>query len=64
LLQTYGTADAPQLPYGYPVMTLLALSPSLWRKYMNPRVHKWREMYYPEITDWTDYNRGTHPQSA
>jgi alkane 1-monooxygenase len=45
-------------------MTLLALSPSLWRKYMNPRVHKWREMYYPEITDWTDYNRGTHPQSA
>ena len=64
LLQTYGTVDAPQLPYGYPVMTLLALSPSLWRKYMNPRVHKWREMYYPEITDWTDYNRGTHPQSA
>ena len=61
LLQTYGTADAPQLPYGYPVMTLLALSPSLWCKYMNPRVHKWREMYYPEITDWTDYNRGTHP---
>ncbi len=61
LLQTYGTADAPQLPYGYPVMTLLALSPTLWRKYMNPRVQKWRDMYYPEITDWTPYTDGSNP---
>lgn len=64
VLQTYGTADAPQLPYGYPVMTLLALSPTFWRRAMNPRVRKWRDMYYPEITDWTDYNAGTNPRPA
>ncbi|PUB11583.1 alkane 1-monooxygenase [Yoonia sediminilitoris] len=52
LLQTYGEDEAPQLPFGYPVMTMLALSPSLWRKVMNPRVVAWRTRYYPEITDW------------
>lgn len=61
LLQTYDSAEAPQLPYGYPVMTILAMSPTLWRKYMNPRVRKWRAMYYPEITDWTPYDKGTLP---
>ncbi|MEJ6403178.1 alkane 1-monooxygenase [Yoonia sp. 2307UL14-13] len=61
LLQTYGAEEAPQLPFGYPVMTLTALSPTLWRKVMNPRVQKWREMYYPEITDWTAYRTGGHP---
>lgn len=52
LLQTYGDDEAPQLPFGYPVMTMLALSPTLWRRAMNPRVQAWRERYYPEITDW------------
>lgn len=53
LLQTYGPDEAPQLPYGYPVMTAAALVPPLWRRMMNPRVRKWRAMFYPEITDWT-----------
>ena len=61
LLQIYGTADAPQLPYGYPVMTLLALSPTLWRPVMNPKVRKWRDMYYPEIIDWEPYRDGSLP---
>ena len=37
LLQTYAAVEAPQLLYGYPVMTLAALSPTLWRRMMNPR---------------------------
>ncbi len=61
LLQTYDDSEAPQLPFGYPVMTLLALSPTLWKRYMNPRVRRWREMYYPEISDWLPYNKGTNP---
>jgi alkane 1-monooxygenase len=61
LLQTYTEADAPQLPYGYPVMTALALLPSMWRRAMNPRVQRWRDMYYPEITDWSAYNKASNP---
>jgi len=61
LLQTYGEDDAPQLPYGYPVMTMAALVPRVWRKVMNPRVQAWRERYYPEITDWQPYRAGTNP---
>lgn len=30
--------DAPQLPWGYPVMILLAYVPPLWRRVMDPRV--------------------------
>lgn len=52
LLQNRGPEEAPQLPYGYPVMTLLALVPPLWRRVMNPRVRKWRAMFYPEVTKW------------
>ncbi len=62
LLQTHSEADAPQLPYGYPVMTMAAMAPPIWRRVMNPRVRRWREMYYPEITDWKAYNKGTGPQ--
>ena len=62
LLQNHSAADAPQLPYGYPVMTLAALSPRLWRRVMNPRVRRWRAMYYPEITDWAPYKDGSLPQ--
>lgn len=61
LLQTYSEIDAPQLPLGYPAMTLFALIPPLWRKHMNPKVRHWRQMYYPEITDWRTYNTGETP---
>jgi len=61
VLQNYGPEDAPQLPFGYPVMTMFAMVPPLWRRVMNPRVRDWRQMYYPEITDWTPYNRATTP---
>jgi alkane 1-monooxygenase len=61
LLQTYGTDDAPQLPYGYPVMTMLAMAPPLWKRVMNRRVKVWRTTYYPDITDWHPYNKGLNP---
>lgn len=61
LLQTYGEADAPQFPFGYPVMTACAMVPPLWKRVMNPRVRRWRSMYYPEVTEWAGYNKLTHP---
>ncbi|MFB9148431.1 alkane 1-monooxygenase [Roseovarius ramblicola] len=61
LLQNYGADEAPQLPYGYPIMTMAAMVPRLWRRIMNPRVRRWRQMYYPEITDWRAYNRAANP---
>jgi alkane 1-monooxygenase len=42
-------------------MTLTALSPRIWRRVMNPRVRKWRAMYYPEITDWAPHKDGSLP---
>lgn len=64
LLQTYGSDDAPQLPYGYPVMTLAAMVPPLWKRIMNPRVRHWRKTFYPDITDWTAYNKARNPRPA
>ena len=61
LLQNYTEADAPQLPHGYPVMAAATMAPPLWRRVMNPRVRKWRQLYYPEITDWQPYNKVMHP---
>ncbi|MCI2400159.1 alkane 1-monooxygenase [Aliiroseovarius subalbicans] len=61
LLQTYPDSEAPQLPHGYPVMTIAAMIPPVWRRVMNKRVRKWRGMYYPEITDWTPYKTGKLP---
>jgi alkane 1-monooxygenase len=61
LLQNHTEADAPQLPYGYPVMTIAAMVPPLWRRVMNPRVRSWRRKYYPEITDWQPYNKAQNP---
>lgn len=61
LLQTHDPAAAPQLPHGYPLMGVFALVPPLWRRRMNPRVRAWRRHFYPDITDWSDYNRGTLP---
>ncbi|MGB7241337.1 MAG: alkane 1-monooxygenase [Sulfitobacter sp.] len=61
VLQTYGPSVAPELPYGYAVMTMIAMYPPLWRRMMNPKVRKWRAMYYPEITQWQPYNKATNP---
>jgi alkane 1-monooxygenase len=61
LLQNYTEAEAPQLPFGYPVMTALAMVPPVFQKIMNPRVKRWRQMYYPEITDWHPYNKALNP---
>ena len=62
LLQNYTEDQAPQLPYGYPIMTMAAMVPPIWKRIMNPRVKKWRGMYYPEITDWHRYNKGLNPE--
>jgi alkane 1-monooxygenase len=61
LLQTYDEDAAPQLPYGYPVMTAVAMIPPVWRRVMNPRVRAWRKKHYPEIKDWTPYKNATNP---
>ncbi|WP_299358360.1 alkane 1-monooxygenase [uncultured Paracoccus sp.] len=61
LLQTYGADEAPQLPFGYPLMTFVAMIPGLWRRRMNPRVRAWRRQFYPGVTDWTAYDRGELP---
>ncbi len=61
LLQNHTRADAPQLPFGYPVMTVAAMIPPLWRRVMNPRVRAWRAAYYPEIIDWKPYNKASNP---
>lgn len=61
LLQTYAEDEAPQLPFGYPGMVVLAVVPPLWRRVMNPRVRAWRRRFYPEIDDWTDYKAGSTP---
>ncbi len=34
-------ADAPQLPYGYKTMVLVALIPPLWRRIVDPRLAHW-----------------------
>lgn len=62
LLQNYTDAEAPQLPYGYPLMTMAAMIPPLWKRVMNPRVRQWRKAYYPEITDWHPYNKALNPK--
>ena len=61
LLQTYTEDEAPQLPYGYPAMTFVAMIPPVWRRRMNPRVRAWRQQFYPEITDWAPYSRAENP---
>jgi alkane 1-monooxygenase len=40
-LQNYDESEAPQLPFGYPAMLLIALVPPLWFRMMNPRVLDW-----------------------
>jgi len=61
LLQTYDREDAPQLPYGYPALTTLAMVPPLWRRFMDPKVRAWRRQFYPDIDDWSPYDRHATP---
>lgn len=61
LLQTYAKSEAPQLPYGYPLMTMAAMVPPLWKSIMNRRVKAWRHKHYPDIQDWHPYNKGLNP---
>jgi alkane 1-monooxygenase len=61
LLQTYTPEQAPQLPYGYPAMTFLAMIPPLWKRVMNPRVRAWRRSFYPDVKDWHPYNKALNP---
>lgn len=57
LLQTYDEEEAPQLPYGYPIMTLMATVPPIYKRVMNPKVREWRQKFYPHIEDWKPYNK-------
>ena len=52
LLTAFDSYAAPQLPFGYPIMVLLSLFPSQWKKVMNPKVQEWRKRFYPEISNW------------
>ncbi|WP_170791259.1 alkane 1-monooxygenase [Ruegeria lacuscaerulensis] len=61
LLQHHSEYAAPQLPYGYPVMTVAAMIPPVWWRVMNPRVRAWRRHYYPEVSDWKPYNKSQNP---
>lgn len=61
LLQTYGDDVAPSLPFGYPLMTMAAMIPPLWKRVMNKRVREWRRRNYPDITDWHAYNKALNP---
>jgi len=61
LLQSYSEEEAPQLPYGYPIMVAIAMNPLWWRRMMNPRVRAWRKFHYPDIKDWTPYNKALNP---
>ena len=57
LLQHHGEDSAPQLPYNYVIMVLLALLPRLWFKIMDPRVDAWRQRFYAETEPaaWRSY---------
>ena len=61
LLQHYDKTEAPQLPFGYPLMSIMALLPPLWCWIMNRRVDSWRARHYPDIDDWAAYDAGTTP---
>jgi alkane 1-monooxygenase len=61
VLQTYPKGQAPQLPYGYPLMTMAAMVPPLWKRIMNKRVKAWRRRHYPDIADWHPYNKALNP---
>ena len=45
-LQHYDETQAPQLPFGYPAMLLIALVPPLWFRLMDPKVLDWHERFW------------------
>ena len=47
-LQHYDESQAPQLPFGYPAMLLIALVPPLWFRLMNPKVLDWHERFWEQ----------------
>ncbi len=47
-LQHYDEAQAPQLPFGYPAMLLIALVPPLWFRLMNPKVLDWHHRFWEQ----------------
>jgi alkane 1-monooxygenase len=49
LLAAHGKEDAPQLPFGYPIMAALAYCPPAWRRVMDKRVLSWRARFYPGV---------------
>ena len=59
LLQHYPWKQAPQLPFGYATMIAIALTPPAWFWVMNKRVDRWRQSFYPDISDWGAYDNGT-----
>lgn len=56
LLQHYDEDVAPQLPFNYTIMMMLALIPQVWFAVMNRRVDEWRKRFYPEIENWRAYD--------
>ena len=64
LLQARDESEAPQLPFGYPVMTVLATCPPLFRRVMNPRVRAWRQRFYPDIEHWPTWRDLPGPLAA
>lgn len=64
VLQTYAPDEAPLLPFGYPLMSMAAMVPPLWRRIMNRRVKEWRRQHYPDIQDWHAYNKALNPVAA
>ncbi|GAA4463969.1 alkane 1-monooxygenase [Nibrella saemangeumensis] len=38
--------ESPQLPFGYPLMILMAMLPPLWFRLMNPRLAAWKAKAY------------------
>jgi alkane 1-monooxygenase len=42
-------------------MGVIAMISPWWKSVMNRRVRRWREMYYPEITDWKPYTKASNP---
>lgn len=49
LLAAHGKEEAPQLPYGYPIMAAIAFWPPIWRRVMDKRVRAWRARFYPGV---------------
>jgi len=46
VLQHYDEGEAPQLPFGYPTMLIMATLPPLWFRIMDPRVEAWHRRHH------------------